>query len=170
MSFNQKEQFLVPRGTIWHVMIVATQPVGAPATMGMQIDIPEGERGLLLGGVIGPDNYGAGRAITLQLQHDRAGTPFNTYILAVDTVDNVQIVFPPILTSITETTITANVLGVPYMPFILQEKARLRLTGASLANTETLTMNVFIATRIKPPTTAAEGAAVTLTTNSILQV
>lgn len=170
MTNQQMEQMLIPTGTIWHILQVATQPVGVPATMGFNITIPEGERGLLLGGVIGQDNYAAGRAITVQLQHNRAGTPFNTYILGVDTVDNIFIALAPILVSITETTTTANVLGVPYMPFILPELSRIRITGASLANAETLTGNLFIATRVLPPIVATEGASVTLTTNSILQV
>lgn len=168
MSFNQKEQFLIPRGTIWEIITVATQPVGAPASMGYQINIPEGERGLLLGFEIGRDNYGAARAITVDLVTSTFADII--YRLAADSVDNQGIVGPPILSSITETAITVAVLGVPYMPFILVENSAIKVLGASLANAETLTSIVWIATRVFPPTVSIIGAAVTLTTTTLLQV
>ena len=65
---------------------------------------------------------------------------------------------------------TLNVLGVPYMPFHLVSESQIFVIGASLANTETLTGNIYIATRILPPISANVGTGVTLTTNSFTQV
>lgn len=136
--------------------------------MGFDLDIPEGERGLLLGGVLGPDNYAAGRYVVADLRQKGASSVL--YYLGADTVDNETVVLCPILGSITVTTMTIGVLGVPYMPFYLTESQKLRVSGGSLANTETLSGLIYIATRILPPVSSAVGTGVTLTTNNINQV
>lgn len=167
MSSFQQEQIIIPTGIIWHCDQVATQPVGVPASMGYTLTLPAGERGMLLGGVFGPDNYGANRTITAVVNITGA----KIGIIANLSMDNARIFGPPVLTNpSTAVNSTAASLGLPYMPFILPESSVIQVTGASLANTETLTGNILIATRILPPISAAIGSGVTLTTDTILQV
>lgn len=164
---NQVEKILIPTGIIWECKQVATQPVGAPATMGYVLTIPEGERGLLMGGRMGADNYGAGRTIVVTLDRP-AGSAL--YRIASAALDNWTLAISPTLTSITVTAQTQNVIGIPYMPYVLPELTEITINGLSLANAETVTGNIFIATRAFPPQATIVGTGVTLTTNTILQV
>ena len=159
---------LISAGIIWEIDVVATQPVGAPASMGILMLIPEGERGLLLGGAIGADNYGAGRVISAILRKN--GVSSGYYTLLADTIDNQILNITPIITNISSTTTTPSVVGLPYMPFIIPELVNIQIIGASLANAETLTARIWLATRVFPPTISANGTGVTLTTNNITQV
>ena len=146
---------------------MATQPVGVPASMGYTITIPDGERGLFLGGRIGPDNYGAARFIECDII-DGGALPI--FRLVNQNLDNQSVYFPSVLVSITKTNNTISVLGVPYMPLLLLQAWVIRVRGGSLANTETLSSKFHIATRVFPPTIAAIGAGVNLTTETALQV
>ena len=164
MSSQQFEKMLIPTGIIHQFNIVATQPVGAPTPMGFAIAIPAGERGLFLGGVIGPDNYGAGRSLTIKIRPDGSSQPYVT--IGADTVDNERILLGSIQVSSTTAATAVDSVGLSYMPFILPEFTEIIILGTSLANTETITGMLLIATRILPPTVAAIGAGVTLTTNT----
>ena len=165
---DQTVKTLIPAGIIWFLNLVATQPIGAPASMGYAIDIPEGERGLFLGGRTGLDNYGAARTVNIGLQLGAAHKGF--YSLGTDSVDNQPVILAPSLVSITEVAMTIGTLGIPFMPYILPSQTRIQVTGASLANAETLTGVFLIATRAFPPTVTIIGTGVTMTTEEITQV
>ena len=159
---------LIPTGVIRQVHIVATQPVGAPDPMGFTITVPEGERGMLLGGAIGPDDYAAGRVVSAYL-FPSVGAD-RIYSLGVDTVDNQEITLAPIIINQDGTSRVPNTIGVPYMPFILPELSYIQVQGVALANTETLSGIFWIAIRMLPLTIAAIGTGVILSTNTQLQV
>lgn len=168
MSMQQIQNQIIPRGVIWEHNIKTTQPAGAPSPSGFKIQLPEGERGIFYGILIGTDDYGAGRVIQATIRNVTTGNIL--YHIATDTIDNEFLRGPPILASITETSITLDTMGLPYMPFLLTEKHEIRIVGTSLVSAETLTAVLYIATRILPSVITAVGAAVVVTTNTAFQV
>lgn len=168
MSYNQKEVKLIPTGPIWQFFVDVTQVVGAPTPMGFLVEIPEGERGLFLGGRVNKNNYGAARDITVAL--DVTGSSASVYTIGVDGIDNQEITLGHTLSNLTEVASTIGVIGLPNMPFLMTEKSELKFSGASMANAEVLGATFWIATRILPPIITPFGAGVTVTTETLKQV
>lgn len=134
--------------------------------MGFGITIPEGERGFFLSGNFGPNNYGAGRVITIDLLN--TGSSVLEYRLANVSVDNEIISLGKILDPATDP--AAGAVGLPIMPMPLSENNRFLVTGASLIVAEALTAQFYIATRSARPLINIVGTDVTLSTNIAIQV
>ena len=134
--------------------------------MGYTVHIPEGERGMFFGGITGKDNYGAGRTVAVHYR-DTASTT-EKYLLSSVSVDNALVSLGKLLDPATAAAVGAE--GLPFMPWLMHELGLLSILGGSLANTETLTSVLWIATRVLPPIVTAVGAGVTITTETIVQV
>lgn len=152
-------------GTIAEISVRALQPVGAPATMGFKILVGGSHmaRMGLLDFAIGPDNYGAARDIVVaQYTSNSAVNPYLLYAAA--SIDNQILTGPEIRRcAVTTTASTVGSLGVPRVPHWIPSSNYITVTGASLANTETLygVFHVIIIGGCNP-TLSAIGTGVTL--------
>ena len=155
----------VDAGTVYEVSITALQPVGAPASMGFSIQVPEGERAIFYGGRIGKNNYAAGRTINGQIFNLDSSN--REYLMFTESLDNQEISLGHLLDPAAAPGV--NNEGLPSMPYEMFEGQEMRILGASLVNAETLSGRFYFATRAKLLDIGAIGTGVTLSVETQIQ-
>lgn len=112
---------------------------------------------------VGRDNYAAGRAIAAT-RNDAAGNTLPP--LGGASIDNQLLNLLGLRTLAENTTaLTAEAVGISHIPLVLGGGDQVKVTGASLADTETLTVTVRGFILGEKPTMTVIGAGITLTTS-----
>lgn len=162
------DQFGTPvflEGSNWYFRERATQPVGAPATMGMEITLVAGQELLITHLRVGPNNYGGGRTIRAELFDEDANQIMSFMVVQADNQvgDMGARVYD---NDASATASSTGLIGYGHPWLVLTHPDTIRITGASLLNTEVLTATIrgkFLSVGDALPTISAIGASVTLT-------
>jgi len=140
---------------------IATQPVGVPGLMGITLAMPGTVRWELSYIRIGNDNYGSARLIDAYIVNSSGVVIIK---IGAVTIDNLRHIFPSLKTLTDDDTEDDSTLGVP-PKLLLGSTQGISLRAASLANAETLTVELVLRMRglvAGFPSIVALGAGVTL--------
>jgi len=144
---------------MWAYLGYVTQVVAVPTPIGIKIAVPTDDELRVCSASILAGTFGGARAVVL---NHLDGADNTLHLLMAASLTTGQVIYGPSARhhASTATADTVSAIGAPFMPHPVVGDDYIKLEGASLANTEVLTLRLRGLVRRGLPTLSTIGAGI----------